>query len=131
MSKFNKAQFIIGKGYKSYTMYCPDMIHGVNKSTGEAYSHPNYATQKFVARFRTAGVGSFVTFLIKNFTVEEYFARMEAGETPLQIAESKGYMLPHIKKWLKEGGYEVSRAGYEAFANDQRQRTSVTRVANY
>ena len=77
-----------------------------------------YKDRKFVARFRTAGIGSFATCLRKNFTVEEYFGRLDAGENPLPIAESKGYILPHIKKWLKKDGYPITRAGYDAwFAN--------------
>ena len=74
-----------------------------------------YGDRKFVARFRTAGVGSFATCLRKNFTVEEYFARLDAGESPLPIAKSKGYLLPHIKRWLKKDGYPVTTAGYEAW----------------
>ncbi len=70
---------------------------------------------KFVARFKRGGRGSFLTFLCKNFTVEEYFSRLDAGEPPLKILESKGYILPHIKKWLKEGGYPVTPAGYQNF----------------
>ena len=79
-----------------------------------------YGDRKFVARFRTAGVGSFATCLRKNFTVEEYFARMDAGESPLPIAESKGYLLPHIKRWLKEGGYPLSQAGFKQMIQDER-----------
>jgi hypothetical protein len=56
--------------------------------------------------------------LTKNFTVEEYFARLEAGESPLTILQSKGYLLPHIKKWLKEEGYEVSLAGFKKYIED-------------
>ena len=74
-----------------------------------------YVDRKFVARFRTAGVGSFATCLRKNFTVEEYFARIDAGESPLPIAQSKGYILPHIKKWIKEAGYPVTPAGKDAW----------------
>ena len=70
---------------------------------------------KFVARFKRGGRGSFLTFLCKNFTVEEYFSRLDAGEPPLKILESKGYILPHIKKWLKEGDYPVTPAGYQNF----------------
>ena len=70
---------------------------------------------KFVARFKRGGRGSFLTFLCKNFTVEEYFSRLDGGEMPLKILESKGYILPHIKKWLKEGGYPVTPAGYQNF----------------
>jgi len=72
-----------------------------------------------VARFRTAGIGSFATCLRKNFTVEEYFARMDAGESPLPIAQSKGYLLPHIKKWLKQGGYPVNQEGKKQMITDQ------------
>ena len=70
-----------------------------------------YADRKFVARFKVAGVGSFATCLRKHFTVEEYFGRMDAGESPLPIAESKGYILPHIKKEMKLGGYPLTKAG--------------------
>jgi hypothetical protein len=52
---------------------------------------------KFVARFKRGGKASFLTFLTKNFTVEEYFGRLAAGELPLRIVESKGYILPRLK----------------------------------
>ena len=98
MTKFNRKDFFIGKGYKAYTTYWMNGEH------------------KFVARFRTAGAGSFVTFLIKNFTVEEYFSRLDAGEAPLTIAKSKGYLLPHIKRWLKDAGYPLTQDGYKAWS---------------
>ena len=74
-----------------------------------------YGDRKFVARFRTAGVGSFAAHLRKNWTVENYFARLDAGESPLPIAESTGYLLPHIKKWLKQDGYPTTKAGHDAW----------------
>lgn len=74
---------------------------------------------KFVARFKYGSTGTFMTLLRKKFTVEEYFARLDAGETPAAIAESKGYIMPHIKKWLKRGGYPVTQAGYKLMIADQ------------
>ena len=76
---------------------------------------------KFVARFKyqKGSKGSFLTFLAKNFTVEEYFGRLEGGEAPLKIVESKGYLLPHIKKYLKQNGYEVSKAGFDKYIQEQ------------
>lgn len=76
---------------------------------------------KFVARFKykRGGRASFVAFLIKNFTVEEYFSRLDAGEAPLKILEGKGYLLPHIKRWLKRDGYEVSVNGFKKMIEDQ------------
>lgn len=106
MTKFTKDQFINDSGYVTY---CMDPM---------PCSHDR---RKFVARFKYArgGAGSFVTFVIKNFTVEEYFARMEAGETPLAIAESKGYVMPHIKTWLKRDGYPTTQAGYHQWLDDR------------
>lgn len=75
----------------------------------------------FVARFKYArsGRASFIAFLIRNFTVEEYFARLKAGEAPLTILESRGYLLPHIRKWLKRDGYAVTSAGFKQMIQDQ------------
>jgi len=86
--------------------------------------HPtreNMPMEAFIARFKyqRGGMASFQNFLIKNFTVEEYISRQEAGEAPMQIAESKGYLLPHIKKMLKRRGYEVTPQGFAQMISDQ------------
>jgi len=44
---------------------------------------------------------------------------LEGGEAPLKIVESKGYLLPHIKKYLKQNGYEVSKAGFDKYIQEQ------------
>ena len=69
--------------------------------------------RKFVANFtkRGGGKATFITFLIKNFTVEEYFYMLDQGMAPLRIVETKGYLRPHIKKWLKERGLPQTKAG--------------------
>lgn len=102
MSKFIREQFQVGRGYKAYTTYYHNGKH------------------EFIARFRTAGAGTFVTFLIKNFTVEEYLGRLAAGESPLTVAESKGYVLPHIKRWMKEAGLPVHPSSMTALIEYQR-----------
>ena len=84
-----------------------------------------YSDRKFVARFRTAGVGSFATCLRKNFTVEEYFGRLDAGESPLPIAQSKGYLLPHIKRWMKKAGYPLTKAGHDAWWAEEKKKWDV------
>ena len=59
---------------------------------GDAWS----SDRKFVARFKYSGpftMGTFKTELIKNHTVEEYFADLDAGETPL------GYMRKYATDW--------------------------------
>jgi hypothetical protein len=70
--------------------------------------HGGYLTygpdRKFIARFkyRASDRTGFQAFLIKHFTPAEYFARREANEAPLTILESKGYVLPHIRRLLRE-----------------------------
>jgi hypothetical protein len=70
---------------------------------------------KFVARFKRGGRGSFLTFLCKNFTVEEYFARLDNGETPLTILESKGYVSPKVQKLLASLGLPPTLQGREQY----------------
>ena len=98
MTKFAKENFTNSGGYITY---------------GE--------DRKFVARFKYAkdGAGSFITFLIKNFTVEEYFNLLDCGMAPLMIVQEKGYILPHIKRWLKRDGYEVSKSGFDKYIQDR------------
>ena len=56
---------------------------------------------KFVARFKyVIFQGAFKKFLIKNFTPEEYFTRLDNDETPLGILKSKGFITPMEKKRL-------------------------------
>jgi hypothetical protein len=84
------------------------------------------ADAKFVARFKYQRVAArtFATFLIRNFTPAEYFARYNAGESPLAIVESKGYILPHIRKWLRDAGYPETSEGYKAWSAEQARRRS-------
>ena len=84
------------------------------------YKNPVDGTNKFVARFKySRGTkASFLTFLTKNFTVEEYFDRLENVEAPLEIVGSKGFIQPHIKKQLKLLGYPVTNAGFEQLVQD-------------
>lgn len=69
--------------------------------------HGDYLTYqgKFVARFKhvPSNGDSFVTFICKNFTVEEYMNGLAAGRTPVGLATDKGYIPAHIKKWLRDG----------------------------
>jgi len=82
---------------------------------------------RFVARFKYAkrDRAAFQAFLIKNFTVEEYFAALDADVAPQQILEDKGYLSTTIKKILKEVGYEPTRAGYDAYIKAQCRATYV------
>jgi len=98
MTKFTKENLSTAGGYVHYHPYTDD-----------------YRNSKFVARFKYArsGESSFKAFLIKNFTVEEYFEQLDAGVAPLKIVEAKGYLLPHIKKWLKERGLPQTQAGFD------------------
>ena len=100
MTRFTKENLV--KDGK-YVYYSP---------TGNPYA----PDAKFVARFkRVPGIGSFMTHLRKNWTVEAYFAEMDTNKGPLDIVKETGYLLPHIKKWLKRDGYPATKAGHDAW----------------
>jgi hypothetical protein len=94
-----------------------------NFTSGQYVEYVSDGKFKFVARFKyvPGNRGSFITFLIKNFEAEEYFDRMKAGESPVAILESKGYITAHIKKWLKRDGYEISQASITKMLDDQQK----------
>ena len=84
---------------------------------------------KFVARFkRVAGAGSFMTHLRKNWVVEDCFAKMEE-KSPLDIVKETGYLLPHIKRWIKEAGYPVTKAGHDAWWAEQMRKVEARSAA--
>ena len=100
MTKFNKEQFSYSGGYLTYTM-------------GDE--------RRFVARFKysSSQKASFMSFLIRNFSVEEYFGMIDGGAAPLTVLETKGFVQPHVKLLLKANGYEVSQAGLKQYINNQ------------
>jgi hypothetical protein len=87
----------------------------VKQSGGYISFYPPQGQPIFIARFKylKRNMGPFMTFLRKNFTVEEYMERMDAGETPLDIVKSKGYIAAHIKAQMKKAGYPVTQAGHD------------------
>ncbi|UFW91073.1 hypothetical protein BjapCC829_22045 [Bradyrhizobium barranii] len=94
MTKFDKTGFDCHVGYLTYRV------------AGEERA-------RFVARFkyRAGDAASFRSFLTKHFTVAEYFERMANNEAPLTILESKGYVLPHIRRWLRKAGLPETQEG--------------------
>lgn len=79
--KFERAAFTYFGGYLNYRM--PD------------------GTNQFIARFKhqPKDKPTFLTFLIKNFSVEEYVELLEIQrKAPLTILEAKGYVCYNMKK---------------------------------
>jgi hypothetical protein len=70
--------------------------------------------RKFVARFKRGGMASFRNFLIKNFSIQEYFSMME-DHAPLEILATKGFVMPKTAKMLKKFGFEPNAAGQKAY----------------
>lgn len=81
------------------------------------HSHSGYLTYqgKFVARFKykAGSVADFRKFLVAYFSPAEYFARLEAGEAPLTILQSKGYILPHVRKMLTAANLPYTQEGVQ------------------
>lgn len=74
--------------------------------------------RKFVARFKRASDKSgFLTFLIKNFSVEEYFLKL-ADQPPVKVLEEKGYISATVKKVLVSMGYRPTIEGKQQYLNN-------------
>jgi hypothetical protein len=84
--------------------------------------------RQFVARFKynKRDRAGFKSFLIKNFTVEEYFAARDAGESPAKTLETKGYVSKTVAEVVSAAGYHPNRAGVEAYLMAQVMKTHNT-----
>lgn len=79
MTKFTKETLSYHGGYLNYQ---PDAN--------------DYQNHRFVARFKHRGPvtkAAFVKTLMKHYTVEDYFAKMDAGLAPLQIFQDDGILV--------------------------------------
>lgn len=137
--KFIKERFGYHGGYLTYQA---TMVHGVNPHTGEAYSHPDYSKAIFIARFKyamTRSKTSYLNFLIKNFTIEQFTALTAANEKALRegrytdrvdYMEDAGWFPVHIVKMLKQGGYPKSREGVRQMIKDQSEAAKIREAAS-
>ena len=97
MTKFTKETLSYHGGYLHY------------QPNADSY----YEGRKFVARFKHRGPVTktmFVKTLMKHYTVEQYFARLEGttgvrGEAPLEIFRNDGLLV--FRQNEKTGGYFV------------------------
>ena len=67
-----------------------------------------YEGRKFVARFKHRGPvtkAKFVAALKKYYTVEQYFAKADAGRAPLQILMDDGFLVydSEARKFILDG----------------------------
>ena len=82
MTKFTKETLSYHGGYLHY----------------QPHADSYWEDRKFVARFKHRGPvtkAKFVKTLIKHYTVEDYFAKLEAGRAPLQILQDDGFLVFH------------------------------------
>ena len=82
MTKFTKETLSYHGGYLHYQPYADNYYEG----------------RKFVARFKHRGPVTkalFVRTLLKHYTVEDYFAKLDAGRAPLQIFQDDGLLSFH------------------------------------
>ena len=80
--------------------------------------------RKFVVRFKYGGRGTFISFLKKNFTPDEYFAQLE-NSTPVEVLESRGWLHPSKMKACLMHGYPATREGFEQYLKDKVQMIMV------
>jgi len=75
--------------------------------------------RKFVARFKRGGKADFLKFLVKNFSVEEYFSLLDSGMAPVTALKTKGYVSAAEKKALKRAGYPATLEGLNLYLDHQ------------
>lgn len=111
MTDFQKADFDMGHGSERWVMYGKE--------------------RKFVGRFKYGSPGAsanhFVKFLIKNFTVEEYFGLLDSGMTPVKALETKGFISYNVAKAMKAGGYTTVREMLDAQLVARQQMMTICR----
>jgi hypothetical protein len=98
--------------------------------------HGGYLTygpeEDFVARFKycSRDKAGFVSFLIKHFTVEEYFNLYDngCGAAPVTILKSKGYVSATVKRILKDAGYEPTQTAYDQYIQDGIDRRAAAKA---
>ena len=93
----------------------------MSKFIKSEFTTGEYATYggRFVARFKRGGRGDFLNFLVKNFTVEEYFSELDQGVAPLTILESRGYINPNVRKALIACGFAPTVEGKRQYLAQQ------------
>jgi hypothetical protein len=90
MTKFTKENLSYHGGYLHYQPHTDNYYEG----------------RKFVARFKHRGPvtkAKFVKTLIKHYTVEDYFTKLDAGRAPLQILMDDGHLIFDGKFFFLEG----------------------------
>ena len=66
---------------------------------------------KFVARVRCGSKMTYVNFLIRHFSEDEYFNLYNSGMAPLQILQSKGFISPNMRRVLKSYNLPTTQDG--------------------
>lgn len=131
MTAFNKDDFRWDGMYLMYTGeqgYCTEYygheenIHPTRRGT---------ARDMFIARFKYGRKPwkTYVNFLVKNFTVEEYATRSAHGESPVEIVQSKGMLEPALKKQCRDAGYPQTVAGWKQLISDEVAKNQARRDA--
>jgi len=117
MAKFIKENFNMGSGSERWVEYMVDTKHPNTPRT--KLSDWSHLDRRFVARFKYFNPGRsanhFVKFLMKNFTVEEYFEARKSGKTPAHILKEKGYICYNIQKKMKERGFPITPEGKKLY----------------
>ena len=102
-------------------------IHSGDKCRYITYYEPceNGRRERVIARLKygaKSSAKSMARFLINHFTVEEYLDRIADGEMPLDIVGAKGYLLLHIRQWLKRDGFPQTTEGYKLWSDIRRAK---------
>ena len=61
---------------------------------------------RFVAHCKRLPAKSMVSWMINHISPSAFFAAVSDGESMLAILEGTGYVLPHVRRWMREKGLD-------------------------
>ena len=120
MTNFTKENFTFDGMYLMYEGEQGELTHYYGED-----AHPSRvgtAKAMFIARFKYGNKPwkTWVNFMVKNFTVEEYHAAATSPDgSPVQAMQSKGFLEPALKKQCKNAGYPTTVAGWKQMISDE------------
>lgn len=131
MTNFTKENFTFDGMYLMYegdqgelTKYYTEPCHPTRLGT---------AKSAFIARFKYGNKPwkTWINFMVKNFTVEEYLEGLANGATPVGLMQGKGFLEPALKKMCKKAGFPATVEGFQQMiqADIQYRRGQVRRAS--
>ena len=123
MTNFIKDNFHFDGMYLMYEGEQGELTHYYGENGEKCHpTRQDTAKAMFIARFKYGNKPwkTWVNFIVKNFTVEEYHAASTGDKgSPVRAMQDKGFLEPALKKQCKKAGYPTTVAGWKQMVHDE------------